>query len=90
MRLTYILFIAAAFIMNFVCWYYIIVFCGIYKNSCVPMMEGAVIGVMIDWFGISLAIPIIKSTLRVLIRKYPNASFLLTIEYFFWVVNYLC
>jgi hypothetical protein len=90
MKCRYRLFVFTSLFINFVCWWYVIIFCGIYTTSTSGWIQGSIIGLVIDWCGISLAVPLIKTTIRILIRKYPHFKFLIILDYTFFLVGLFC
>jgi uncharacterized protein YybS (DUF2232 family) len=84
----YLNFLIVAFIINFFCWYYVIVFCSIYVTSSTGWIDGALVGLLLDWCGLSFIFPLIKALVRYYIRRHPKARFLVIIEYFFWISNF--
>jgi Co/Zn/Cd efflux system component len=89
MRSGYIRSIIVTFSINLMCWYYAIAFCSVYTTSTSGWIYGGIMGIVIDWCIISFALPLIKSSIRVLVRKYHKLKFLISVEYFFWLVNFL-
>jgi hypothetical protein len=90
MGLRYKLFIGISLLINFICWWYVIIFCGIYVTSSTGWIQGSVMGIVMDWCIISLLVPFIKAVLRILIRKYPHLKFLVVIDYFFFIIGFFC
>jgi hypothetical protein len=88
MMLRYFNFLTVAFLINFFCWYYVIVFCSIYVTSSTGWLDGALVGLLMDWCGLSFIFPMIKALVRYYIRRNPKARFLIIIEYFFWISNF--
>jgi hypothetical protein len=87
MKTRYFFFQVATFTINFISWYYALVFCAIYSNSSRNWIYGGIIGLVTDWYGISIAIPLSKAILRILVRNYRYLRPLIVIEYFYWVVG---
>ncbi len=87
MQTRYYVFKIAAFTINFICWYYALVFCAIYSDSSRNWVYGGLIGLVIDWFIIGIVIPISKALLRLGIRNYRFFRFLIFIEYFYFVIG---
>lgn len=83
MRLRFIIYMLVALIINLVCWYFVVCFCATYPNSSENWMKGIYLGMIIDYLGIKLVIPLIKTSLRQLI-KYTQSKLLIKI-YQIWV-----
>lgn len=88
MYLRYTLFKIAAFTINFLCWYYVIIFCNVYSLSSPDWAIGALIGLALDWGCFALLIPLLKTALRLTARKNPKMKILYLLEYCFWVTNF--
>lgn len=89
MKIGYLRFIILATILTLICIYYSTVFCSIYKSSYPGWFQGGVIGLMLDLFAISIAIPFIKTSVRVLIRNFKFMKFLIIIDYSFFFLNFV-
>lgn len=87
MRWRYTLFIVLSITTSIFLWYYVITFCAVYETSSTGWIQGAMIGLVIDWFGISLLLPLIKTSLRLSVRNYPFLYFLVYIEYLFFLTE---
>ena len=87
METRYMVFQIAAFTINFVCWYYALVFCAVYSDSSRNWVYGGLTGLFVDWFVISLLIPLSKTLLRLGIRNFKYLRFLIVIEYFYFVIG---
>ncbi len=87
MKVRYFVFQVSAFTINFICWYYALVFCAVYNDSSRNWLYGGLIGLVIDWFIISIAIPLSKAILRILIRNFKRLRFLIIVEYFYFAIG---
>ena len=76
-------------VTNLIIWYYVTVFCGVYITSSRGWIYGSVIGIFMDWCIVSILIPALKTSIRLIVRKYSKMRFLVTIEYLFFVKNFL-
>ncbi len=65
------------------------IFCFIYSKSVPGWFQGGVIGFFIDVFIVSISIPIIKSTVRILIRQHWIFKPLIIIDYSFFLLNFI-
>ena len=90
MRLKYGFFIGMTILVSILLWYYVISFCGIYSSSSMGWIYGSIAGLMIDWFAFSLFIPLVRASLRLLIRKFKKLKFLIRVEYLLWVYRNIC
>ena len=81
-------FLLITFLLNLLCLYYSTVFCTIYSSSTKGWIQGGIIGVFLDVFVISVTIPLIKSSIRILIRNFKILKFLI-IDYSFFLLNYV-
>lgn len=88
MKSKYRTFVITMMIFNLICWYYVTVFCGVYIGSSKGWIYGSVYGIIIDWCLISLIIPILRTSLRLLVRKFDKMRFLVSIEYLFFIKNF--
>ena len=89
MRIRYIIFVILSSLINFFSWYYVVVFCSVYVSSSVGWIQGGVQGLLIDWLGLSLAIPLVKAVNRVLVRNYPKLRFLIFLEHLFFLMGFV-
>ena len=89
MKQKYARFLIITILLNLLFLYYTTVFCTIYSSSTKGWSEGGIIGVFLDIFGISIAIPLIKSSVRILVRKFQFLKFLIIIDYSFFLLNYV-
>lgn len=87
MKMRYLVFIMITTSLNILFWYYVIAFCGIYTASSSGWLYGSFAGLLLDWFMISLVIPLTRACLRRIIRKYQKAKFLITLEYMIWIIK---
>jgi hypothetical protein len=87
MRSQYRTFVATMIIVNLICWYYVTVFCGVYITSAKGWIYGSITSIILDWFGISILIPVIRTGIRLIVRKYQKMRFLVTVEYLFFIKN---
>ncbi len=76
-------------ILSALCIYYNTVFCHIYSGSSLAWFHGGAIGLWIDFFGVGIGIPLIKATVRILMRKFYFLKFLIIIDYSFFFLNYI-
>ncbi len=85
----YTIFIIFTGLIGFFCYFYAIIFCGIYINSAQGWLDGIILGFIIDWCIISIVIPLIKASLRITVRTCPILSFLVYLEYMF-IISEFC
>jgi len=87
MMLKYILFVVITTLLNIFIWFFTISFCGIYVTSANGWVVGTFVGLCIlDWIFLSIGIPLIRATLRVLIRI-DGLRFLAGLEWLFWITK---
>jgi hypothetical protein len=72
MRHQYIGFIIIICIINWLFWYYIIVFCAVYPSSAKGLIFSFASGLIIDWCIFELISPMGTVIIRVICRKFPN------------------
>jgi len=89
MKIRYTIFYIVAFLMSLLCVFYSTVFCSIYNGSFPGWFQGGVIGLFLDLFAISIAVPVIKTSVRVLIRNFKFLRFLIIIDYSFFILNFI-
>ena len=89
MRCRNIFLFFSMFALNLFCWFYSIVFCAIYPQTSPGWMNGILIGAATDWGLFSFCLPLIKSLLRAIGRKYKKLGFLVYIEYLLVISNFL-
>ncbi len=89
MKTRYIKVVLIILAINFINWLYILIFCGVYPHSVSGLINGLLLGILIDWCLISIAFPLIKATLRIIIRNFPRCRFLVYIEYLFLLTNFI-
>ena len=76
MKCRYLTWYITVFSINLFCWYYVLVFCSIYKNSTQGWLDGCIISMAIDIGIMQIVLPVIKTILRTLLRAYPYKFFL--------------
>jgi hypothetical protein len=65
------------------------IFCYVYSKSVNGWFQGGVIGLFIDLFIVSIAIPLIKTIVKCLLRLHWIFRPLLIVDYCFFALNYL-
>jgi hypothetical protein len=90
MKIRYSLYFVITSFFNILFWYYVIAFCGVYVTSSSGWIYGSFTGIILDWFFISILIPLVRTFLRVGIRKYRKLRFLVVLEYIIWTLKNLC
>lgn len=87
MNLKYLLFVLITSLLNIFIWFFTISFCGIYVTSANGWVVGTFVGLCIlDWIFLSIGIPLIRATLRVLSRN-NGLKFLAGVEWLFWITK---
>ncbi len=89
MRSRYRTFVTTMMIFNLISWYYVTVFCGVYLGSAKGWIYGSVNGIILDWCVISLIFPILRTSIRLIVRNFEKMRFLVTLEYLFFIKNFL-
>lgn len=84
MRCRYIIFTLTVLLFHILNWYFVICFCSTYVYSNKSWLKGAFIGLIIDYLGIKLGIPLVKALLREILKCWCNI--VLKKIYSFWVV----
>ena len=64
MRKRYIIYFIIVFIINIFSCLFSLIFCATYKYASFKWFQGFLTGFIIDYFGIKLIVPAIKSLLR--------------------------
>jgi len=83
MKVRFIIYMLVALIINLTCWYFVVCFCATYPNSSENWIKGIYLSMIIDYLGIKLGVPLIKASIRLLIRH--TKSKLLIKIYQIWV-----
>ena len=89
MKGKYRLFLAVVIIFTSMMLFYTIIFCSIYSKSEPGWFNGGILGVFIDLFIISIAIPLVKTVSKILVRKSIIFRPLILIEYAFFFLNFI-
>jgi len=87
--IQYISFLTIVNSINLFCWYYVTVFCGVYETSASGWIYGSIFSILIDWLGFSLILPFIKTSLRVIARKFKFMKYVAFLEYTFQIKYWL-
>jgi hypothetical protein len=74
-------------IINLFCWYYVIIFCGVYIKSSAGWLYGVALSLLIEWFGFEIGIPILRGGIRSLYMKYRRLRFLYFIDYLLYLIK---
>jgi hypothetical protein len=88
--IRYTLYYIVTTIFNIIFWYYVVAFCGVYITSSSGWIYGSFSGIILNWFFISILIPIVRTSLRMGVRKYRKLKFLIGLEYIIWVMKNIC
>ncbi len=83
-----LIYILVVILVDSFCWFFAIIFCGVYPQTTPGWVSGIWFGAMIDWCIISIVIPLMKSLIRITVRTCPKLFFLIYIEYLFWIKEF--
>jgi len=89
MKKKYRIFIGIVIFLTLISIIFSTIFCYIYSKSVPGWFQGGVISFFISVFIVSVAIPIIKTVVKILLRKHKIFRFLLIVDYLFFVLNYV-
>lgn len=67
MKIRFIIYMILFFIIHFLCFYYVLCFCDTYVNSSNSWAYSLIQANIIDYCGIKLVFPLVKTTLRQII-----------------------
>ncbi len=70
LRIKRIVLLVTVITTHVICWYYSIVFCGIYSTAASGWVMGSILGVILYMSVVLIAICLLKTIVRVGARKY--------------------
>jgi hypothetical protein len=88
MKRTYRKFFGVVISLTLISMGFSTIFCYIYSKSVPGWFQGGIIGLYIDIFIVSIAVPLIKSLVKVILRIHWIFRPLLIIDYCFFFLNY--
>lgn len=89
MKRKYSLFLVLVSLFTLLLLFYCVIFCHIYSKSVPGWFDGGAMGVFIDLAIVSIAIPLIKTICKILLRKSIIFRPLILIDYAFFFLNFV-
>jgi hypothetical protein len=70
MKVRYVVFASITFVVNGLLWYYIIVFCAVYRATAIWWFLAALQGLIIQLLVFEFINPLVRLVIRLLTRNY--------------------
>lgn len=75
MKYKHTIFFIVTLLIHLASWYFVICFCSTFINSNKSWIKGVFISLVIDYCVIKAIIPLVKVSLREIMKIYPNCFF---------------
>jgi hypothetical protein len=88
MKIRYRIFIGIVLFLSLLSAFYCAIFCYVYSKSVPGWLHGGIIGLFLDFFILSISIPLVKTTVKTLLKKHWIFKPLILIDYCYFILNY--
>ena len=76
MRAKWAIYYTITILISLLLYYYIAVFCGIYVNNSIALIQTSLISLFIDWIIIGFGVPIMIAIIRHIIKNCPSLRYI--------------
>ena len=69
MKARWIIYYIIATLITFFLFYYVELFCGIYLNNSVALIQSSIISLIIEWVIVGFGVPILITIIREIVKR---------------------